>query len=122
LQGLESGLRAYIEFGLKHPNHYKVAFMMDEGYKDQCRCERSKAMGQKAFSHLRAGLQACSRQGWLDPNEVETTAQMLWAAAHGLTALLITKQKFPWVERNRLVDSLLGTLVAGIRAGQPVSA
>ena len=28
LEGLREGLRAYVEFGLKHPKHYEVTFML----------------------------------------------------------------------------------------------
>src|SRR6202050_4858865 len=53
VERLRRGLRSYIEFGLKHPNHYKVAFMMPDPFDDLERCPRAHAMGQRAFDHLR---------------------------------------------------------------------
>src|SRR5215471_16636476 len=59
IERMRRGLRSYIEFGLKHPNHYKVAFMMTQPFDDVEQCQRSRAMGQKAFDHLRRGIAHC---------------------------------------------------------------
>jgi|GraSoiStandDraft_16_1057320.scaffolds.fasta_scaffold09362_2 AcrR family transcriptional regulator len=120
LERLRRGLRAYIEFGLRHPNHYKVAFMMSEPFDDPNRCERSRAMGQKAFDHLRRGLTHCAEQRLIEVDDVEATAQALWATIHGLTSLLIAHPKFQWVERNHLIDTLVDNAMKGLGAGRPV--
>ena len=57
LERLRLGLRRYIEFGLKHPNHYQVAFMMPRPIQDPERRGRAHEMGKKAFSYLRHTLE-----------------------------------------------------------------
>jgi hypothetical protein len=39
---------------------------------------------------------------------------MVWAAGHGLVALLITHPEFPWSERARLIDGLVTLLIRGL--------
>jgi AcrR family transcriptional regulator len=115
VERLRRGLRSYIEFGLKHPNHYKMSFMMSELFEDPDRAVRSRAMGEKAFDHLRQGLAQCVQQKSIAVADIEATAQVLWATIHGLTSLLIAKPKFPWVERERLIDTLVENAINGLR-------
>src|SRR5580692_5765674 len=122
LERLRRGSRAYIEFGLKHPNHYKVAFMMPEPFDDPEHCVRAHAMGQKAFDHLRVNLAKCAEQHLIEVDDIEATAQAVWATIHGLTSLLIAHPKFNWVERNHLIDTLIENTLNGLRVGRGVPA
>src|SRR5579884_3846103 len=57
LESLRKGLRAYIDFGLKHPNDYRVAFMTEiKDFKGPESCPRCHIAGQKAFDHMRKGV------------------------------------------------------------------
>ena len=120
IEGLRRGLRSYIEFGLKHPNHYKVSFMMSELFADPQQAVRSRAMGDKAFDHLRGNLSDCVAQGLIAAEDIEATAQALWAMIHGLTSLLIAKPRFAWVDRERLIDTLVENAISGLRVGRAV--
>jgi AcrR family transcriptional regulator len=120
LERLRKGLRGYIEFGLKHPNHYKVTFMMPPPFEDGRRGVRSHEMGEKAFAHLRNTLALCAEQGLIEVTDVEIMGQAIWAAIHGLTSILIAHPKFQWAERNPLIDTLIETLLAGLKSPRPV--
>jgi AcrR family transcriptional regulator len=110
---LREGLRTYLEFGTGHPNHYVVTFLqMREPSKD---FEFEGSAGARAFGSLREAVGACAAAGDIRTESVETTAQALWAAVHGLTALLITMKGFPFVSRKALVDHTIDTLIAGLR-------
>jgi AcrR family transcriptional regulator len=122
LDRLRKNLRGYIEFGLKHPNHYKVAFMMTEPFDDPPKRERAKTMGRKAFGHLRDSIAQCSAEKLIEVDDVEATAQAMWAAIHGLTSLLIAHPRFPWTDRDRLIDTLIENSLRGLQAGRPVLA
>ncbi len=123
LQGLKRGLRAYVEFGLEHPNHYRLCFMMDfKGFEAPENCSRSHAMGQKLFDHLRLGLGECVALGRVKVDNIEAVSQAIWASFHGVTSLLITHHTFPWVETNQLIDALTETVFGGLEVGTPISA
>lgn len=114
LESLRKGMRAYIEFGVAHPNHYKVSFMQTKPMENPERCGRSHAMGTKAFDRMRLSVAECMREGLLREQDVEVTSQVLWAGIHGITSLLITHSKFPWVERDLLIDTMLSALLDGL--------
>jgi AcrR family transcriptional regulator len=116
LERLRLSLRYYIEFGLKHPNHYMVTFMMTRSIENHPPM-KSHEIGLKAFNFLRTTLALCAERRLIEVADLEATAQTVWAATHGLTSLLIARPKFPWVERNRLIDTMIDTLLAGLRAG-----
>ena len=118
LERLQRGFRSYIEFGLKYPNHYKVAFMMSRPADQIERHGKSHELGEKAFNHLRTTLALCAEQHLIDVPDLEATAQGLWATIHGLTSLLIAHPKFEWIERERLIDTLIHNAVYGLRAQQ----
>jgi AcrR family transcriptional regulator len=122
MERLQRGLRGYIEFGLKHPNHYRVTFMMQHGLTDPDQCPRSRAMGEQAFQSLRGAVERCAERGLIETPDTNCTAQILWAMVHGLTSLLITKPHYAWAERNMLIDALIDNALQGLRAAKPVLA
>jgi AcrR family transcriptional regulator len=122
VERLERGLRAYIEFGLKHPNHYKVTFMMSQTGADPETRPRSREMGQKAFANLRGMLAECADKQLIEIEDLEITAQTVWATVHGLTSLLIAKPHYKWAERDRLIDTLLANVMRGLGARAQVPA
>lgn len=114
---LKEGLAAYIKFGLEHPNDYRVAFMMEiKEFLEPERCVRCHEIGQETFGHLRKDVAECIRLGVFSDRDVEATSQVLWAAIHGLTALLITKHHMPWADTDTLIDYLIDPLLEGLKS------
>ena len=113
LEYLDAGLRCYIDFGLKNPNHYYVTFIGSAGHVDY---KYEGSSGQRAFEFLRSSVEACVATGRFRSVDVDTTAQALWMAAHGLVALLTTNKPFPFVARQRLIDQLMDTQLRGLKA------
>ena len=70
LERLKTGLRTYIQFGLEHPNDYRVAFLLE--YRPPIgepeRCLRCHTMGQQAFDHTRNVVTECIRAGTFRPS------------------------------------------------------
>lgn len=114
MERLKLGLLEYIQFGLKHPNHYAIVFNSSMPVKPAHDFEASE--GEAAFDTLRGSVAACKADGSINRRDVELVSQTLWAGIHGITSLLITQQGFPFVERDKLIDSVLDTLIAGVTA------
>jgi AcrR family transcriptional regulator len=102
---LKRGLHAYVAFGLENPDHYRIAFLLGgiEGNGPQ----RSRA----SYEALRARIQRCIDGDRICPGDPELLAQSLWAAAHGVTSLLVQRPSFPWVARSKLVDRVIDSAV-----------
>jgi AcrR family transcriptional regulator len=114
LEKLRSGLREYIYFGLKHPSQYEIVFITPLPVKAEGNFEESN--GKVAFDTLRTVIQECVSANLLKQTDVELISQTLWAGIHGVTSLLIQHGSFPFVEREKLVDSVIDTLISGIKA------
>ncbi len=119
LERLKRGLVAYIEFGLENPHHYRATFMMPlpEGF-DHQKYHQEDSPGMQAFAFLTRGLAECIKAGKIPAINVELAAQTLWAGIHGITSLLITHSRFPWVGRDKVIHSTADTLVAGLKGGR----
>ncbi|MGH2703974.1 MAG: TetR/AcrR family transcriptional regulator [Actinomycetota bacterium] len=114
LESLRLRGRAYIRFGLEHPEQYRILFMgkparVPEGFAEE-RLRRSAA-----FDHVVQAVQRCVDAGSIRPEDPVLVAIGLWAAVHGMTSLLISKPDFPWPERDLLIDHLLAVQIEGLR-------
>jgi len=117
VEALRQVCRAYVDFGLKYPNHYKLTFINHPQHpRDDKRHLREESMGMKAYGHLRSGVEACIKAKKFRETDVEAVTQMTWAGGHGVTSLLISMPDFPWVKKNELIDLMIDTLLEGLRA------
>lgn len=115
--GMRRGLRAYVEFGLAHPNHYTVTFVRRHDHDDlPDEFTFEDSAGMRCFGFLRAMVQKCVDQGVFRPCDVESTSQALWAAVHGVTSLLIVHDDFPFVDRDALIDRVIGISLESLLA------
>lgn len=114
LEKLRSGLREYVYFGLKHPSQYEIVFITPLPREAEGDFEESN--GKVAFDTLRTVITECVEANLLKHGNVELLSQTLWAGIHGVTSLLIQHGNFPFVEREKLVDSVIDTLISGIKA------
>lgn len=111
IQSLRNKLRAYVDFGLRFPHHYHVAFIL----RPSGRAVRTEGRPHSSFDVLRNSVRACDEQNHLASPDVEMTSQVLWTAIHGVTSLLIVLPKFPWVDREQLIDRVIDTAIDGMR-------
>jgi len=118
LEILKKGMETYIRFGLDHPEHYIVTFILRAPlYEKPGHYETRKAKAGKAcIDNMRRIVRRCMEEGKIKDADLEETSQSLWAGIHGLTALLITKPGFPFVEREKLIQRTLEVLVRGVSA------
>ncbi len=107
---------AYVHFALENPEHYRVVMMQahDPG---QEAVDSTVASG--AFGYLVESVQACLDLGILEGDPVEL-ALGLWAAAHGVAALLVAKPYFPWPDVDGFVDRTICMAGLGLAAGARV--
>jgi AcrR family transcriptional regulator len=103
--------RTYIEFGLEHPDMYRIAFIPTRESQpppgmtiDLETTDPALAAGLRAFASLRDPI---ARIHGADDAQVGVMSQAVWALVHGLTSLLITKPYFPWAEREALIETVL---------------
>ncbi|WP_051186347.1 TetR/AcrR family transcriptional regulator [Nocardia tenerifensis] len=103
--------RAYCEYGLRNPGHYRVLF----GTAGTPGWEPTDAQlpGLPLFRLLADTAESC---GSTNPT---ATATCLWAAMHGLITLRQDRPSFPWLDLNVLIDTLISAHLAAARKELP---
>jgi AcrR family transcriptional regulator len=117
LARLRRGLRAYVDFGLEHPNHYALLFMKPSSWEGSDRILAVfQSDGASTFNCLRLMCAECIGAGLFraELGDAEEIAQTLWAAIHGLVSVQIGCRDFPFLEPSRLTDRLIEILLQGI--------
>ena len=91
---------AYVQFARENPEHYRVVMML-------------------AHEPAQESVDAIVAEGVLEGEPVEL-ALGLWAAAHGIAALLVAKPYFPWPDIDALVDRTICMAGIGLAASTRV--
>ncbi len=118
---LAAGLRFYVDFGLQHPHHYQLTFMTPPC--PQQSLGRRREIGLDCYQRMRERVALWLVTSAADSPQVELASQTVWTALHGLVSLLIARPEFPWVDRERLIDTVLeGALATIERVGLPPGA
>jgi AcrR family transcriptional regulator len=112
---LKRGMWAYVEFGLRHPNDYRLAFML------QPPLQKRPYKVHPAFDILRRMVRRCIEAQRFPTADVETTAQAFWAAVHGITSLLIQRPAFPWVAKKKVIAQVINSAIDSLLALTPAS-
>src|SRR4051794_5517248 len=116
--------RAYIEFAVRHPTHYRLMFMTPLGPNrpapsDDDLCRKDDP-AQNAFAALIAAVREAAAAGRFRRelrNDHALIAQTLWAAVHGVASLQIAKADDPWVEwapLERRIDAMVDGIIRGL--------
>jgi AcrR family transcriptional regulator len=116
LIALRKGLRTYVEFGVKHPQHYQATFGMPYGGNPDADARFQASMGMQAFAFLPRLVGECVRQKKLAKVDVHAASCALWAGIHGVTSLLIVMPNFQWGNPDKVVDQLITLFINGLRA------
>ena len=118
LVALKKGLRRYVEFGLKHPQHYQATFGIPHGHdaEKDTRYQEPATIALQTFGFLPRLVGECVKQKKLAKVDVRTASCALWAGVHGMTSLLIVMPNFNWGDPDKVVDQLVTMLVDGLRA------
>lgn len=112
--------RAYIEFALAHPDHYRLMFMsprpQDEGQLDD---GRKGDPAQDAYAFLRIAVVEALAQGRFrsDLTDPDLVCQTLWAGVHGVASLHIALSGDTWTPWRSAADrttAMLETLFSGL--------
>lgn len=103
--------RAYVAFGLAHPQTYRLIFMEDPSYTSATLAgDRSDDNGDAAFQMMIDALDALRDAGRLPlPSTASAVwAEALWSTLHGIVALQLTCPVFPHAAPELLVDVAFG--------------
>jgi len=104
--------RAYVRFGLDHPEQYRFLFMS----RTPEWAVRDKRVDDLAgFGRLINVVERCIASGAFAPGDAFAMSCGLWTAVHGVTSLLIANPHFPWPPIDELVEQGIDVHCRGLR-------
>ncbi|CAL1692260.1 hypothetical protein MMB232_02424 [Brevundimonas subvibrioides] len=106
-------LEAYVAFGFDNPNAYRLTYLTRPVEARDGAQTAAQNLGGELYRAFEAVVQDVAAEGHLR-GEARATAQTLWAGAHGVVSLMITKPYFDWVGREALTRSMIDALIAGL--------
>ncbi|HKR66804.1 MAG TPA: TetR/AcrR family transcriptional regulator [Thermoanaerobaculia bacterium] len=104
---LRRAARAYIDFALANPGAYEFAFILRRPGARHSRPHR-------AYEHVRTLVQRCIDEKRFRRIDADVASQALWAAVHGITSLFITRDSFPWADRDAIMQRVIDSAVDGL--------
>ena len=90
--------RAYVAFGLSHPEHYRLLFMCQDDRKKDMDLDGPAVAGTTAFDHLHDTVLRVLALAGPDVERPDPFAMTcaVWSGVHGITSLRISMPSFPW--------------------------
>lgn len=126
VEALRASMRGYIETGLAHPEEYRLVFMTDApGLRrhgpanlqarngQEVGADIQPTKGQIAYGHLQEKVRQFVKSGDIRKGDPELIAEAMWAAGHGVVALLITHVEFVW-DAEKLIETHMDILLKGL--------
>jgi AcrR family transcriptional regulator len=115
VEAVVAGARTYVEFGRQNPEPYRIVFMLRPELMP-AEARESWPMGATPFQLLVGIVQACIDAGRLRPelDDAFPVALTIWAQAHGVTALMVSKPFLPI--DDQFVEAYLQSCLCGIVA------
>ena len=118
---LEAQARAYVHYGIEHPEHYRLMFMTHEDQAPEDMFEEMTSPGS-AFALLLETVEAVIDAGLIRPDLAALGGPAvgihLWSIVHGITSLHIAKPSLPGTDIDSFVDQQLGIIMRGIAAAR----
>jgi AcrR family transcriptional regulator len=118
---LEAIGRAYVRFGMKHPEIYRLVFMEDPQLTTAVFKAAGDDPGQQAYRALIEPFEQLREAGRLRPgSDAQALADTLWSVVHGIVSLKLTCPGFPLTPVETLLDTALRSFFDGLLRPAPV--
>ncbi len=109
-------IRGYIDFALEEPAAYQIAFMVDLSLSTTQVHELQDLVGLEAFGIFQDKIAVLQGLSFVKAGPTDLIAQSIWAAMHGLCALLLARPLFPWADRQELIAFHTELIIKGAQA------
>ena len=108
-------LEAYVRMGLEHPNAYRLVYCSPpprNGALGPIQAA-TREIGEQCYARYAGVVREIEAEGRLRAGDAESAALALWAACHGLVALMITRPDIKWTPTDQLIRLTVKGLLHG---------
>ncbi|MFI4934616.1 MAG: TetR/AcrR family transcriptional regulator [Caulobacterales bacterium] len=109
-------LEAYVRMGLEHPNAYRLVFCSTVLPGSEDKRAATAEIGSQCYDRYSGVVREIAASGRLRAGDADSASQALWAACHGLVALMITRPNFAWAPAGELTGVMVEGLLYGLVA------
>jgi AcrR family transcriptional regulator len=106
-------LESYMQWGLEHPNAYQLVFSTVTPVSDLLG-QSVGDLSARCYEIFSGVVREIAAEGRLRTGNADSAAQALWAACHGVVALLITRPRFEWAPQDELLRVTLEGVMYGL--------
>ena len=116
LERFKAGLRAYVAFGVAHPDEYRLTFLakMINAEKATSVCSREIEDADRSFAILEQGVADLMTAGLVVPGDTLAAAEAVWACLHGTTALVLDQPAHVQTPPARLIETVIALILGGL--------
>lgn len=109
--------RAYVRFGQQNPEHYRIMFMS----RNLPQPAQRDLLEVGCYADMVTVVKAAIDAGALRPEHTDPVAvtTVLWAAVHGITSLLVTKDDLQGPPADQLIEAVLDVQFRGLLTPAP---
>lgn len=108
--------RAYVEHALTSPELFRTMFLFPPELANSTATGLELPAATKAFETALAATTEAVDQGLFSHIDPLTAALTTWTAMHGLADILLLGFAFDEATTDRLIDTVIDTTIAGLRA------
>ena len=105
--------KAYVQFGLDRPMHYRLMFLQRGDFLERTPPEGFESVID-SFGILNRAVSEAMAAGLIHAGDVLGYSSTLWASVHGLVSLHLSTPYFPAERVLELQELVLGTLAHGM--------
>lgn len=109
-----AGLRAYIGFGRRHQDEYRLIFLGRPPGQGPDPCPEILS-ADLSFAILRRGVEEMMQAGLFRPGPPGAAAEAIWCCLHGVTSLLLNQAEHLETPPDVLVQKVIDMVMAGHR-------
>ena len=108
--------RAYVRFGLAHPEAYRMMFVSGA---EAMQVSPEQVADLVAFTFVLAAVEHALEAGAIAAADPVEVALLLWTSVHGIVSLRLSKPDFPWPPLDDQLDHMLTTVGLGLTVPRP---
>lgn len=112
LNAVRQALKAYGDFAFEDEVRFRTLFLKHHGQGGrEFHARGSRRAGTEA---LKQRIQSAIDTGVFRKLEADLALQVLWGAVHGVIALILTAEGFPFAARAKLIDAAIDNALRGM--------
>ncbi len=109
IDGLRAQGRAYVRWAVDNPELYRIA-VMGKGRPNN---DVDRALKSCVSAHLCTSTQTLMTEGIYPQGDPAAVALELWAVAHGVASLLVSRHYLPWGDIEEFADRVISAACWG---------